>query len=386
MDENFLKNITILIVEDNQNDLDILVGALNRYFNKILTANNGLDALKIYKENNEIDIIISDIEMPKMNGLELLKSIRFTDIYTPFIIISAKIESEILMEAINLNVSSYVLKPIDIKTIIEKIDILCEKKYFEFRLKRKQDELNNYISSVDKAAAIFKLKRDGSITYMNELMLEISEYQKKDLEIGLNFDDIIHPDIPKIYIQKAWEDLDSGEIWRGNTKFISKNKETFYLQNTIFKSSDSDDEYIIIAYLTTKENLEKRDFHKKVLLSIKEFNLKEYGYKEEIKSLKEELSKTNMIDFEARMKALKEKILIYESQLKKYEDDIVSLNEKYTSMLQTKKDEINKYVDLIQVEKRKNEKIEEQNEALLEDRKILKNLNERLQNELDRRV
>jgi len=378
MNEEFLKKITILVAEDQVNDAELLLSTLKKYFKKILLAKDGLEALKIYKENKDIDIIISDIDMPKMNGIELLKSIRYSDLYIPFIIVSGKIENEVLMEAINQNVSSYILKPLDIKILLEKIDILCEKKYFEHRLEQKQEELDNYLSSIEKVAVVFKLKRDGTITYMNESMFEVSGYKKEDLNI-LNFDDIIHPDIPKKYIDDTWEIVSQGKLWTGNTKFISKSKETFYLKNTIFKTSSVDDEYITIAFLTTKENIEKRDFHKKVLLSIKEFNLKEYRYKEEIKALRAELSSINLTGFESKLASMRQKNSSYEAQLKKYENEIEELNEKYKEMLLTKKTEISRYVDLIQIEKNKNAKLEEEREKLLEERKILKEINERLE-------
>ena len=383
MNESFLKNITILIAEDNEEDLKILVSALNKYFNKVLTATNGLEALKIYKENSDIDIIISDIVMEKMNGIELLKSIRFSDLYIPFIIISGKIENDILVEAINLNVSSYILKPIDIPTLLEKIDIVCEKKYFEFRLKRKQEELNNYISSVDKVAVVFRLKRDGTITYMNDSMLEVSGYDREDLG-ELNFDNIIHPDIPKKYIDETWSIIEKGEIWRGNTKFLSKKKELFYLNSTIFKNSDENEEYTSVAFLTTKENLEKRDFHRKVLLSIKEFNLREYRYKEEIKALRNELAVVNITSYESKLHHLKEKIGNYESQLKNYEQKIEEGQKRYTSMLEGKKLEINKYVDLIQTEKQKSQKIEDARVKLRDELEVIKGINEKQENEIKR--
>lgn len=384
MNEAFLKKITILIVEDNQDDLSLLVKTLNKYFNTILTATNGLEALKVYKEHEEIDIIISKIEMEKMNGIELLKSIRFSDLYLPFIIISSKNDSDILMDAVNLNVSSFIPKPLDIPKLLERIDIVCEKKYFEYRLKRKQEELNRYISSVDKVAVIFRLKRDGTITYMNDAMLDVSGYTKEELG-EINFNDLLHPDIPKKIIDETWNELESGKIWRGNTKFKSKKDETFYLNNTIFKSIDEDDEYITIAFLTTQENLEKRDFHKKVLMSIKEFNLKEFNYKKQIQSLERQIANFDVGVYENKIKTLKEKIASHEIQEKKYKSDIDMLNDKYQNMLMSKKDEISRYVDLIQIEKNKNQKLETQIEKLKEEENILREINERMISESKRR-
>ena len=72
---------------------------------------------------------------------------------------------------------------------------------------------------------------------MNESMFEISGYEKSDLN-RLNFSEIIHPDIPQKYIEDTWGKLNNGELWTGNTKFISKTKDIFYLKNTILKLQD----------------------------------------------------------------------------------------------------------------------------------------------------
>lgn len=381
MNEEFLKNITILIVENDDKDFDQIKSTLKKYFHKILSVNNGLEALKIYKENKDIDIIISSENIPKLDGLGLLKSIRLTDLYIPFIMVSEEIKSDVLIEAINMNISSYILKPFDLQSLLEKIDILCEKKFFEFKLEEKQREIDNYLLSIEKIALIFKFKRDGTITYMNDIMFDVSGYKKEDLG-KLNFYDIIHPDIPKKYIDETWKELEEGKLWSGNTKFISKIEETFYLKNTIFRNLDSLDEYITIAFLTTKENIEKRDFHKKVLLSIKEFNKKERNYKEEIKNLRDQIATINITDYEHKLRLQKQKNHSYESQLKKYESDIEELNKKYLEMLETKKIETNHYVDLLHLEKKKNEKLKEENMKLSEERKILKELNEKLENRL----
>jgi len=120
MEESFLKKISILIVDDNKNDLEIISKSLSKYFKKVHTASNGADAFELYKEYKNIDIIISDIKMPKINGLELLKLIRNSDFYLPFLIVSATLDQDMLIQAINLNVSSFLPKPINLHSLIER--------------------------------------------------------------------------------------------------------------------------------------------------------------------------------------------------------------------------------------------------------------------------
>ncbi|WP_121628350.1 response regulator [Poseidonibacter antarcticus] len=371
MVDDFLKSISILIVDDNNTDLEVISKSLGRYFKKVHTASNGADAFNIYEENKNIDIIISDINMPKINGIELLKLIRRSDMQIPFLIVSANLDQEILIQAINLNVSSFLPKPINLQSLIRKIDMLCEGKYFKYKAELRKNEINNYLDSVNSVALIYKMQSNGNITYMNESMFEVTGYKEEDLK-DLSFEDIIHPDIDKKYIDDTWNTLKEGKLWKGNTKFISKNKEEFHLNNTIFKLDTEEDSYITISFLTTKENLEKRDFHKKVLNSIKEFNIKEFNYKKEIENLKFERSNLSM--FSNSSDILEKRVNTLLSQVDKYEKDLNKKDEKYNSMLMSKRSELENHIEKAQKEIIKVD-------ALTEENSIIKNKIELLEKE-----
>ncbi|MGP2655979.1 response regulator [Malaciobacter sp. WC5094] len=346
------EDITILLVDDNLEHIKLLSEILNKYFKNVIEANNGKTAYELYKKNPNIDIIISDIEMPEINGLELLRLVRLSDLYVPFIITSASIDSKTLLKAIDLNVNSILTKPVDMKKLLEKVDILREKKLFEKRFEQKRLEIKNYIKAVDKVALIYKMNDNGDITYMNEGMLDVSKYTKEEIK-NINFNDLIHPDIPKKHIEETWHDIREDKLWKGNTKFISKDDEVFYLNNTVFKIRNLDDsiEYITIAFLTTQENLKKRDFQKKVLLNIKEANRKEFTLKKEIEQLRNELFmlRASMSDnSQSNLDVLTNKIKSKEKQIASYEEQITELNNKYNNMLVSKKQEVEHHVNSIQ--------------------------------------
>lgn len=352
------EDIVILIAENNDIDRKKLFDVLSKYFKFIYEAKNGKEAYDLYKEN-KIDIIISSDELPITNGLDLLKQIRLSDTNIGFIITSKEVDSSILLELIDLNVNGFLSKPISRGKLLEKIDLLAERILIDKKLSIKDNEVRNYISAVDKVALIYKMKADGSITYMNESMLLVSGYEKNDIK-NLNFKDIIHPDIPSKYINQTWEHVKEGKLWRGNTKFLSKQKEVFYLNNSVFKiEHDNIDEFITISFLTTKENLEKRDFQKKVILNIKEANKKEQLLLQDISRLKEELLHSKIIinNFNhITIDDLNKKIYKQDSQLRKYEKDIIALNEKYSDMLMNKKHEVEMHVNSLQLHKVKVDK------------------------------
>jgi len=105
------KNITILYVEDDDFIREEGVEYLSLIYDTILEARNGQEALEIYTHSKP-NIIITDIEMPIINGLQMVKKIRQKDKTTPIIVISAFMNPEYLLEAIELRLVKYVVKPL----------------------------------------------------------------------------------------------------------------------------------------------------------------------------------------------------------------------------------------------------------------------------------
>lgn len=103
---NYMQEVIILYVEDEDDVRDGYARALQRISKHLYTANNGLEGLELYKKVKP-DIIISDIKMPKMNGLEMTKAIREIDENANVIFTTAHSESAYLLEAIELHAEGY---------------------------------------------------------------------------------------------------------------------------------------------------------------------------------------------------------------------------------------------------------------------------------------
>lgn len=109
-----LKSIKILFVEDEEDLCTIISDTLSKLQANFHTARNGKLALEKFQEEGDFDLIVTDINMPVMNGLELIKSIREelkSDI--PIVIMSAHTEPEYIKSAEELGVKNYLLKPFD---------------------------------------------------------------------------------------------------------------------------------------------------------------------------------------------------------------------------------------------------------------------------------
>ncbi len=105
-----MKTYTILYAEDEEQTRLNYTNYLEIYFKKVYSCNNGKDALKYYTQYKP-DILLLDINMPKINGLEVAKTIRLKDKTTRIIILTAHLERDKLLFAAELNLTKYLPKP-----------------------------------------------------------------------------------------------------------------------------------------------------------------------------------------------------------------------------------------------------------------------------------
>jgi len=125
MNLDALKPLTLLYVEDEPLIRQNAVEYLNRYCHKVLEAKDGLEGLEVYSTHKP-DLIISDINMPKLNGLDFASRIRETDKTTPIILVAAHTETEYLLKAVELHLIKYIVKPITSTKLEEALTLACE--------------------------------------------------------------------------------------------------------------------------------------------------------------------------------------------------------------------------------------------------------------------
>lgn len=117
---SILKNITILYAEDEKDLREVTHQILKGFTKKQFVAKNGQEGLDLFKEHeNEIDLIITDVNMPVLNGLEMVKEIKKINLNIPIIVATAFSNKEYLLEAIDIGIDKYVLKPIDIAKLLQ---------------------------------------------------------------------------------------------------------------------------------------------------------------------------------------------------------------------------------------------------------------------------
>lgn len=115
--EDALKTYKVLVVEDEDKIRNYVCKSLGYLIDNVLEAANGQDALNIL-ENYSPDIIITDIEMPIMNGIELIKHIRKKNQEVSIVVLTAYDNKEYLYELIDMHLDYYVIKPINFDKLV----------------------------------------------------------------------------------------------------------------------------------------------------------------------------------------------------------------------------------------------------------------------------
>lgn len=128
-EQTTMNTVTILLVDDEIDLLDIVKMDMESVGNEILTASNGQEALNIMKKVKEgtlwVDAVLSDINMPIMNGLIFLRELRAMGLETPFVFFSGYGDKEKTMEAQRLGALDFLEKPYDPATLISAMKKAC---------------------------------------------------------------------------------------------------------------------------------------------------------------------------------------------------------------------------------------------------------------------
>jgi two-component system, OmpR family, response regulator VanR len=177
---NFSKQ-NILIIEDNLDTLELMIEIFESEFASVYSATNGYEALEIFKKN-KINVILCDINIPQLNGLDTINKIREINYSIPIIIISAYSDSDNLLKASNSNIQGYFTKPLTLDKVEKIMDKIFHHQNHEITTKNIQLNSstildlqnsrvivnNKIIKFTNKELEFIKLliqKKDSIVTY-----------------------------------------------------------------------------------------------------------------------------------------------------------------------------------------------------------------------------
>ncbi len=248
----YISKLKLLYVEDNSQIRGETTELLEEIIGSVITAENGKEGLELFLKERP-DLVITDIQMPVMDGLEMVKEIRKVDKDVPVIVVSAHTETEAFIKSIELGVDGYILKPLNLSQFMDTLERVAEKIYLKREADRYMNLLKQYQEAMDQTLLVSKTDPKGVITYANDRFCEVSGYTREEL-IGKPHNIVRHPDMPKELFRDMWATIQAKRTWQGVIKNRAKNGTPYYVYTVIKPILDEEDEiteYISLRYLIT---------------------------------------------------------------------------------------------------------------------------------------
>lgn len=261
MHQTSLSKIRLLYIEDDQNIRPELAELLKDECRELIVATNGEEGLQHYREAHP-DVILTDIRMPKMDGITMVKAIREENPHIPIIVSSAFSDTDYLLEAIRIGIHYYLLKPVNLKQLFDTLEEVAAKIVETKRLKEQEQILAQYKEVVDESSIVSKASPKGIITYVNDAFIKMSGYSKEEL-VGQKHNIVRHPDMRASTFKEMWETILAKKKWTGVVKNRTKSGESYYVDSTITPILGINDE--IVEFISIRKDITERELQREKL-------------------------------------------------------------------------------------------------------------------------
>ncbi|MFV0562347.1 response regulator transcription factor [Malaciobacter mytili] len=164
-----LKELTILYVEDDSVIRENLISYFKHIFKKTIVAIDGQDGLAKFKTNHKkIDVVITDINMPYLNGIDMIKQIKNINPKIACIITTAYSDKQYLLDSVDFGVNHYILKPFKLDILLKEVEKSYMSKFYIQELTKKNRQ-------IEQLSKLFGSSKEQ----MKELKNEDKEYNAK---------------------------------------------------------------------------------------------------------------------------------------------------------------------------------------------------------------
>jgi len=212
---------------------------LNIFFDDITVCCDGQEGLEAFNKQN-FDLIITDINMIHMNGLEMVEAIKKVNDQIPVFILSAHDDPEYLMESINLDIDAYIQKPLTPEVFTDKLNKIVELVRANKKHNTLLNELNQIKDIANRSSIVSKTDIYGNITYVNDKFCAISGYSREEL-IGKPHNIVRHPDNSSSVFKDMWYTIkEEKKPWFGQIKNRTKLGKSYYVDSVINPVLDED--------------------------------------------------------------------------------------------------------------------------------------------------
>ena len=289
-----LKQVNVLYVEDEADIRKAISTSMNRFTKCFVEAVDGLDGVEKFRlqyeddSKDNFDVVVVDINMPGMNGLDMCKQMRKIDPSILIIVATAHLDKEYLYGALKLDVRGYIVKPIQLSQLLEYIVIAVEPKLLQKELntlnKHLQEKINTTIVELENSKSeleelnqnltkqvelqvheicsnmntmskyIIYSKTDlkGIITETSDAFCDISQYSRDEL-VGKSHNITRHPDMPTSLFKDMWNTIESNNVWKGEMKNLKKDGGYYWVMANI--SPEYDENGNICGYISVRHDI-----------------------------------------------------------------------------------------------------------------------------------
>jgi two-component system, NtrC family, sensor kinase len=172
--------MSILIADDSPVSRELLAITLKKWGFNVFTANNGLEALEIYK-NNSISIVLTDWVMPNMDGLTLCEEIRkfIKNNYTYIIIVTARDQSSDIKEALDKGADDFITKPVDMERL--RVSLKTARRIISLSESLNLEIEQNKLLLENMKEGLFRINESGMLTFVNNSLCQMLGYAREEL-------------------------------------------------------------------------------------------------------------------------------------------------------------------------------------------------------------
>ncbi len=177
MNESFLSQATLLYVEDDETTRNYMRQRLEKKVKKLFLAIDGEDGIAQF-QTHQPDMILTDVVMPKLNGIDMARKIKQINPKIPIVITSAHGDTSFLLDAIDLGIDGYLLKPLDKTKLFASLEDNIRRRFLEQKLLQQKDDLilhQSKLASVGEMVGYIahQWKQPLNILFMNIQMIEL---------------------------------------------------------------------------------------------------------------------------------------------------------------------------------------------------------------------
>lgn len=248
-------DITLLYVEDEQSTREQISRLLEQIVTKLFVAGNGQEGLELYRTHTP-DVVLTDIMMPVMNGLDMCREIRRIAPDCQIIVLSAYCDTEYLLDCITLGIHQYSQKPVNFSQLTQSISLCSDHVQLKKRLKRQDDQIYLLSQAMEQAPApVVITALDGTIEYVNAMFVRVTGYEAQEV-IGQN-PRVLKSDInpPEVY-QDLWQTIKAGKEWESELANRRKNGQIYWEWVRICPLRDSRGN--VVKYLKVSQDITER--------------------------------------------------------------------------------------------------------------------------------